>query len=638
MSEQEFEDYLILLSRFLGLTPEQREAIADELRDHMHERLETLQRLGVPRKEAIREALAEFGDVSRLASELSNLANRKQQKRRWMMRVTAGSLAVVAVMAIVAMAIWPDPMPGPRVSSVQAENNDDDAESAKPANEAAGSTPTSIEGVSHERIRNALREKGRFEFEDTPLTEVFDFLENQLGIQIEVDDRALDDIQIDLSSETVTFSEPPMSYEAALRHILHRFDLTTTIQHGVLMVTAWEEAETERTTRLYPVWDLARATNDTDRADYDSLIDVVTSTILPDSWEDVGGPGSLAPHKGLLLISQTDEVQRDVEALLKALRAFPRLEEAATPKAGGDRRSRTVELADNAAKRRIDEKLGNEISVEFVDTPLGDVVDYIQQEIQEPVIIDERALEDAGLASSSEIVTTSLKGVSIRSALRLILANLGLTYAVRHEALVITTQEEAENSLTTRLYSAVDLIDVVDATDYEQIKVELKELADTLMAIISPESWSNVGGPAVLGVYASRGVLVCSNTADVHERMESLLGEMARARRSPQAAPRRQEPYNPAEVVVETYQLNPLYINSNDIVEVVTALVDPAGWDQRPASAAASTRPYVKLFSGKLIVRQRRDIQREIQQLLRRLGVIGQHGNAGQGDSGGGMF
>ena len=41
-AEQEFEDYLILLSRFLSLTPQQREAIADELRDHMHERLETL--------------------------------------------------------------------------------------------------------------------------------------------------------------------------------------------------------------------------------------------------------------------------------------------------------------------------------------------------------------------------------------------------------------------------------------------------------------------------------------------------------------------------------------------------------------------------------------------------------------------
>jgi hypothetical protein len=37
MSEREFELYLSLLSRFLRLNPNQREEIADELRDHLAE-------------------------------------------------------------------------------------------------------------------------------------------------------------------------------------------------------------------------------------------------------------------------------------------------------------------------------------------------------------------------------------------------------------------------------------------------------------------------------------------------------------------------------------------------------------------------------------------------------------------------
>jgi hypothetical protein len=43
MSEQEFDLYLKLLAKCLRLTSGQREQIADELRDHLEERLEDSQ-------------------------------------------------------------------------------------------------------------------------------------------------------------------------------------------------------------------------------------------------------------------------------------------------------------------------------------------------------------------------------------------------------------------------------------------------------------------------------------------------------------------------------------------------------------------------------------------------------------------
>ncbi len=406
---------------------------------------------------------------------------------------------------------------------------------------------------------------------------------------------------------------------------------------GCLIITSLEAAENEHTTRLYPVWDLVRfpsEAKDKSRSDYESLLDVITATVSPESWEDLGGSGSLAPHKGLLLISQTDEVQIQVAALLDALRELTRPEEAAAENRGAVRRA-IVDVGDNAANRLISEKLDQETSVDFVDAPLDDVVDYFQQTMHVPVIIDHRAV-DIGVDSSSDPRHCRFR-VSRCERIAADLAELDLTYILRDEALVITSREEAENLLTTRLYSAADLIDIVDATDYEQIKVELEELADVLMTIVGPESWSDLGGPGVLKVYASRGVLVCSNTSEVHEQIEQLLGDMARARRSPQAAPRRQEPYDPAEIVVETYKLNPSFFGNNDIVDVITELAAPASWR---AATASPTRPYLKLFSGTLIVRQRRDVQREIQRLLRRLGVVGPHQNAGLGVAveGGGAF
>jgi hypothetical protein len=53
----------------------------------------------------------------------------------------------------------------------------------------------------------------------------------------------------------------------------------------------------------------------------EDLIDTITITVKPQSWDYVGGPGSISPIGGMLIISQTQEVHREVEVLLENLRA-----------------------------------------------------------------------------------------------------------------------------------------------------------------------------------------------------------------------------------------------------------------------------------------------------------------------------
>ena len=57
-------------------------------------------------------------------------------------------------------------------------------------------------------------------------------------------------------------------------------------------------------------------------ADYDSLIDAITTTIDPQAWDEVGGPGSVTAldNAGALIISQTRDVHKQIESLLIALR------------------------------------------------------------------------------------------------------------------------------------------------------------------------------------------------------------------------------------------------------------------------------------------------------------------------------
>src|SRR3954468_20998265 len=56
MSDREFENYLTLIGRLLRLSPAQREAIGEELRDHFESRLAELVERGLAHDEAVRIA------------------------------------------------------------------------------------------------------------------------------------------------------------------------------------------------------------------------------------------------------------------------------------------------------------------------------------------------------------------------------------------------------------------------------------------------------------------------------------------------------------------------------------------------------------------------------------------------------
>ena len=75
-------------------------------------------------------------------------------------------------------------------------------------------------------------------------------------------------------------------------------ELTYLLQDEAIVVTTTDQASNELTTVVYPVGDLighAAAVAEADGGTlsvFDALIDVVTTTIKPSTWDEVGGPGS----------------------------------------------------------------------------------------------------------------------------------------------------------------------------------------------------------------------------------------------------------------------------------------------------------------------------------------------------------
>ncbi|MEX2561195.1 MAG: hypothetical protein WD403_14835, partial [Pirellulales bacterium] len=62
--------------------------------------------------------------------------------------------------------------------------------------------------------------------------------------------------------------------------------------------------------------------------DFDSLIELITSTIAPTTWDDVGGPGAIQEFEGnlTLVVSQTQEVHEEIAELLAQLRRLQDLQ------------------------------------------------------------------------------------------------------------------------------------------------------------------------------------------------------------------------------------------------------------------------------------------------------------------------
>ena len=70
---------------------------------------------------------------------------------------------------------------------------------------------------------------------------------------------------------------------------------------------------------------------------------------------------------------------------------------------------------ESPAERKIREALSQPTQVEFVETPLKDVIDYLKDLHHIEIQLDAPALKEAGVDESTP-VTKNLKGISLRSA------------------------------------------------------------------------------------------------------------------------------------------------------------------------------------------------------------------------------
>ncbi len=126
---------------------------------------------------------------------------------------------------------------------------------------------------------------------------------------------------------------------------------------------------------------------------------------------------------------------------------------------------KSVDLSNTSpVEQRILNALDEKTELDFADTPLKDVMDYIKERHHIEVQFDQNALKNANppIDPSQTLITRSLKGVTLRSALKLILSEYNLTYVVKDEVLMITSKDEADKVMVTKVYPVGDLVMPID--------------------------------------------------------------------------------------------------------------------------------------------------------------------------------
>jgi hypothetical protein len=173
-----------------------------------------------------------------------------------------------------------------------------------------------------------------------------------------------------------------------------------------------------------------------------------------------------------------------------------------------------------AKEKAIMQALSSPISVSFKDSPFEAVIEYLRTLTGVPIAVDKSVLDAVGVTYETK-VSVRLSEVSLRTILRRVLGEVGLTYVVKDEAIQVITPQQAREMVVTRVYPIRDLItgdwfDVSFGWDEFVAARNAAMLIDLIKHTVEPASWDSGGGPGTVVYDAPRRALVIRQTAEFH--------------------------------------------------------------------------------------------------------------------------
>jgi len=341
------------------------------------------------------------------------------------------------------------------------------------------------------RIEQALAAKPAFEFVNTQLHRVTDFLAERGGIDIDFDTKALDEIGVGTDSP-VTMQNKDGTLAEVLDRLLNPLRLTWLVRHDVLLITTPQEADASPETRVY----VSRGNHD-----LAALIKDIRATTAPGSW----GPGSCAVRQvtpGVLLICQTQPTHRLIEnRYADKLRMIHPTDTAVVP---------------HAVCKNLTLALNDCTPVAFMETPLDNVAVVLGVSRGVRIAFDRQALSENGISLDSPM-TRLLKHARFRCVLDLVLADLGLTWFPTESGILITTRRRA-----------TEIVEVEYDARRLTLDPSLVDLTDALKNTVAPQMWHDP--KASIAKHPEKEfALAVKNSWEVHWQLAQVLQDLRQA-------------------------------------------------------------------------------------------------------------
>ena len=230
------------------------------------------------------------------------------------------------------------------------------------------------------------------------------------------------------------------------------------------------------------------------------------------------------------------------------------------------RRASTSQLT--SKERAIMKALGDNVSVSFKSTRLEAALEQLRVKSGQPILLDPEALKEVDATYDSP-VTLDAKAVTLRTALKKILSEVGLTYIIKEETIYVTSLARARDTMIVKRYYIGDLLASMGGTSLPsnaglpiptgpQVKafitpqgltglayggavplpqqgvgpVDMLQnqaqtitnanmIVDMIKNSVDPNSWTTSGGAGTITFHAGSMSIIIKQTAEMHALLGS---------------------------------------------------------------------------------------------------------------------
>lgn len=180
-----------------------------------------------------------------------------------------------------------------------------------------------------------------------------------------------------------------------------------------------------------------------------------------------------------------------------------------------------------AAVTPLDDQIRKPVVVVLDEVPLRVAMGALATAAGIDVVLDERALENAGVGTETP-VTVHARALPLASVLDTVCGSHDLAWTVRDRELVITTNEHEQEHLLTHVHEVSDLLG--DDLDPDP-------LITAIRSTLAPECWEVNGGIGTIrpDVTTDGARLVVSHTLGEQRRLAGMLARMRTLKATPSA-------------------------------------------------------------------------------------------------------